>query len=84
MACGAPVVVSTADALVEVCGDAALYAPPRDTAELARQIETVLEDPAIRQRLRAAGPVRAARFTWDRAARVTLAALKEAAGEGAR
>ncbi|MDQ6891879.1 MAG: glycosyltransferase family 4 protein [Acidobacteriota bacterium] len=84
MACGTPVVVSTAEALVEVCGDAALYAPPRDIAELERQIERALEDPETRQRLRAAGPVRAARFTWEAAARSTLAALEEAAREGAR
>jgi glycosyltransferase involved in cell wall biosynthesis len=84
MACGTPVVVSTAEALVEVCGDAALYAPARDTAELARQIERALEDPETRQRLRAAGPVRAARFTWEAAAHQTLAALEEAAREGPR
>jgi alpha-1,3-rhamnosyl/mannosyltransferase len=84
MACGTPVVVSTAEALVEVCGDAALYAPPRDTAELARHIERALEDPETRQRLRAAGPVRAARFTWEAAAQSTLAALEEAAREGPR
>ena len=40
--------LSTADALVEVCGDAALYAPARDVAELARQIERALEDPETR------------------------------------
>jgi alpha-1,3-rhamnosyl/mannosyltransferase len=84
MACGTPVVVSTADALMEVCGDAALHAPPRDTEELARQIERALEDPEVRQRLRAAGPARAARYTWDASARVTLAALEEAAREGRR
>jgi glycosyltransferase involved in cell wall biosynthesis len=84
MACGAPVVVSTAEALVEVCGDAALYAPARDVTELARQIERALEDPETRQRLREAGPARAGRFTWDASARVTLAALEEAAAEGPR
>ena len=82
MACGAPVVVSTAEALVEVCGDAALYAPPRDAGELARQIERALEDPDVRQRLRAAGPARASQFTWEAAAAATLTALQEAAREG--
>jgi glycosyltransferase involved in cell wall biosynthesis len=43
----------------------------------------VLDDPAVRERLRAAGPVRAAAFTWDRAAAETAAALEEAAREGA-
>src|SRR6185503_18458877 len=36
MACGTPVVASTAEALLEVGGDAALYAPPRDVEALSR------------------------------------------------
>jgi glycosyltransferase involved in cell wall biosynthesis len=83
MACGAPVVTSTAEALVEVAGDAALFAAPERPSELADRLERVLDDPAVRERLRAAGPVRAAAFTWDRAAAETAAALEEAAREGA-
>jgi glycosyltransferase involved in cell wall biosynthesis len=81
MACGTPVVVSTAPALVEVGGDAVLYAEPRDTAALARQIERVLEDGPMRERLRRAGPARAAGFSWDAAARRTASVLEEAARE---
>jgi glycosyltransferase involved in cell wall biosynthesis len=80
MACGAPVVASTADALVEVGGDAALYAPPRDVDALSRQIERALEDEEIRAALQAAGPQRAALFRWDTAAEKTAAAIGEVAG----
>jgi glycosyltransferase involved in cell wall biosynthesis len=78
MACGTPVVASTADALREVGGDAALYAPPRDPAALAEQIERVLDDEALAARLSAAGQQRAATFTWERTAELTMAAYAEA------
>jgi glycosyltransferase involved in cell wall biosynthesis len=83
MACGIPVVASTADALVEVGGDAALYAPPRSPEELSRRLERILEDAELRARLREAGPRRAARFTWDEAAERTALAIAEAAEEAA-
>jgi glycosyltransferase involved in cell wall biosynthesis len=81
MACGTPVVSSTAEALREVGGDAALYAPPRDVEALARAIERALEDAPLREELAVAGPRRAAAFTWDAAAEATAAVLAEAAGE---
>jgi glycosyltransferase involved in cell wall biosynthesis len=81
MACGTPVVASTAEALMEVGQDAALYADPHEPAQLARQIERALEDEPTRRLLAAGGPARAARFTWESAAGPTAAALAEAAGE---
>lgn len=82
MACGTPVVASDVAALREVGGEAVVYAPPRDPAALAREIERALEDDIIRQRLRAAGPPRAARFSWTAAAQATATVLAEAAAEG--
>jgi glycosyltransferase involved in cell wall biosynthesis len=79
MACGTPVVASTAEALREVGGDAALYAPPGDPAAIAAQIATALEDAEARRRMIAAGLARAALFTWEAAAEKTEAALAEAA-----
>ena len=65
MACGAPVVAARAGALPETCGDAALYADPRDPADIADAIERALDDRSLRE----AGPRRAAAFTWERTAR---------------
>jgi glycosyltransferase involved in cell wall biosynthesis len=79
MACGTPVVASTADALREVGGDAALYAPPREPETLAGQIERALDDEALRRLCAAAGPARAAHFSWESAAEKTAAAVAEAA-----
>jgi glycosyltransferase involved in cell wall biosynthesis len=79
MACGTPVVASDIEALREVAGDAALYAPPLDAGALDRAIERALEDEPTRERLRAAGPPRAALFTWGAAAERTAAVLSRAA-----
>ncbi len=79
MACGIPVVASTAEALREVAGDAALFAEARDSAGFAREIERVLQDPATRRRLSNAGPDRAAKFSWEEAGRATSEALAQAA-----
>jgi glycosyltransferase involved in cell wall biosynthesis len=65
MACGVPVVAARAGALPETCGDAALYADPREPVVLADAIERAIDA----DDLRAAGPARAARFTWERTAR---------------
>ena len=65
LSCGCPCVVSNAASLPEICGDAVLYCNPHDPADIARQIRTVLEQPATREELRRRGPERARQFTWD-------------------
>jgi glycosyltransferase involved in cell wall biosynthesis len=81
MACGAPVIASTAEALAEVAGDAALFADPRDAAGFARQIERLLDDSVLAGRLSDAGIARAATFSWGAAAEKTAGVLEEAARE---
>ena len=58
MASGAPVVASNRGALPEVTGGAALLVDPAP-APLADALERLLADPALRERLRAAGLARA-------------------------
>jgi glycosyltransferase involved in cell wall biosynthesis len=77
MACGCPVIASRAASLPEVCGDAAMYCDPRDPMDIARAIDAVLGNPELRADLRRRGPERAARFTWDKAARSLLHLLDE-------
>jgi glycosyltransferase involved in cell wall biosynthesis len=72
MACGTPVVANPDPAVREVAGDAALYAEPDGLAEAIRR---ALSE---RDRLVAAGFARAARFSWDETARLTLEAYREA------
>ena len=62
MAAGCPVVCSTAPALVEVAGEAALLAPARDPEALATHCRSLLADEVLRRRLIALGRARAAAF----------------------
>jgi len=68
-AAGTPLVASTAGAIPEVAGDAALLCEPLDAEALADSIQRLLDDPDLRRRLVAAGRQRAAVATWDASAR---------------
>jgi glycosyltransferase involved in cell wall biosynthesis len=80
MARGVPVACSSASSLPEVAGDAALQFDPRDEGAIAAAIERLLGDPAERERLRARGLERAAGFTWERTAKLTLESYARASG----
>lgn len=75
MACGLPLVATTAGALPEVTGpggECALLVPPADADALAGAIRTVLENPGMARRLGAAARARVLqRFTWKQAAAQT-------------
>ncbi|MCI0478328.1 MAG: glycosyltransferase family 4 protein [Anaerolineales bacterium] len=73
MACGAPVVCSNTSSLPEVAGDAALGVNPREVGEIVNAVERIITDCALRDELRARGFAQAAKFSWGRAARETLA-----------
>ncbi len=80
MASGCPVIASTAPAVVEVCGDAALYFDPARPGELADRLRELFTDAALRERLCAAGRQRLERYSWQAAAALNLAAIREVAG----
>jgi glycosyltransferase involved in cell wall biosynthesis len=69
---GTPVACSNATSLPEVAGDAALYFDPTDTGAITAAIEMLLQDSALRKRLRAAGPTQARKFGWTSTAEATL------------
>jgi glycosyltransferase involved in cell wall biosynthesis len=73
MACGAPVITSNVSSLPEVAGDAALLVDPASVRELTEAMAVVLEDEELRTSLQSKGPRQAAKFSWERAARETLA-----------
>jgi len=77
MACGTPVVASDRSAMPEVAGDAALYVDPGSAEALSDAIRRLAEDSRLREQLGEAGVRRAAGFTWELAARRTLAAYRE-------
>jgi glycosyltransferase involved in cell wall biosynthesis len=80
MACGTPVITSTAASLPEVAGQAAVLVPPQDTDQLAHEMERVLDDPQLRIEMRAAGRIQATRFSWRTMTDQTVASYARAAG----
>jgi glycosyltransferase involved in cell wall biosynthesis len=66
MACGTPVIAADATALPETAGGAARLVA---AAAVGEAVRALLAEPAERARLREAGLVRAAAFTWERTAR---------------
>jgi len=92
MSCGVPLVATTGGALPEVVGndnDTALTVPPGDSEALAAKIALALDDPALRDRIGAAGRQRVLdRWTWRHTATGTVehyrALLSETAAIQAR
>jgi glycosyltransferase involved in cell wall biosynthesis len=78
MACGCPVITSNNSSLPEVAGDAALYVNPESPDEIRDAMMTLLSDATLCNTLRERGLLQVKQFTWERAARETLAALREA------
>jgi glycosyltransferase involved in cell wall biosynthesis len=80
MAHGTPVLTSDRSSLPEVAGDAALLVDPLDRGAIAKGLYRLVADTALRERLAAAGPRRAAAFTWQATAAATWASYREVAG----
>lgn len=78
MACGAPVITSHIPALEETTGGAAILIEPTNVQELAGAIVDLLESDDLRSRFSTLGRSRAAEFTWEHTARLTLEVYEEA------
>ena len=65
MQLGTPVLTSDRGALAEIAGEAALLVDPYDVAAIAAGIKALDADPVLRDRLAAAGPRAAARFSAE-------------------
>ena len=79
MACGTPVIVSKVASLPEVVGDAGTLVEPEDVEGLAVAMWRILSDENLRREMRAKGLKRAQTFSWQRAARETLAVYRSVA-----
>ncbi|HHB91166.1 MAG TPA: glycosyltransferase family 1 protein [Anaerolineae bacterium] len=76
MACGTPVGASRAPGLSEAVGDAALTFDPLSISEMTQVIHRLMTDTAEREKRRQAGLARAAAFTWQHTAELTLDAYR--------
>ena len=72
MACGAPVVTSNVTSLPEVVGDAGILVEPTDAPAIAEALQRVLCDEDLRNEMRRKSLQRAAQFTWQRTAELTM------------
>ncbi len=79
MACGTPVIVSNSSSLPEVVGDAGWLVNPDDVEGLTVALYRILADEGLRNEMSAKGVKRAAIFSWERAARETLAVYRKVA-----
>jgi glycosyltransferase involved in cell wall biosynthesis len=79
MAFRTPVVVSDRSSLPEVAGDAALTVDPERSDLIADAIYRIVAEPELRQELINRGRRWIEEFSWERTARLTLEAYREAA-----
>lgn len=83
MSRGCPVVSSDRASLPEICGDAALYAPPDEPERWLEQLVALRRDTALRADLIRRGHAVAARFSWARSAEVYLEIMAQVDGVSA-
>lgn len=77
MVCGCPVMASSGGALPETVGEAGVVERSWDPEQWAATLTALLRDPSRLELLRRRGRERAAEFSWERAARATLAVYEE-------
>jgi glycosyltransferase involved in cell wall biosynthesis len=77
MACGTPILSSTAGSLPEVVGDVGLFFDPTDIEAMSDVVGALLNNPPERARLAGLALERARRFTWASAARSLLECFEE-------
>jgi alpha-1,3-rhamnosyl/mannosyltransferase len=75
-----PVACSNVSALPEVAGDAAELFDPYDVEAIAAAVRRLLDDRERREELVTKGLERVPLFTWERAARATLALYRDVLG----
>jgi glycosyltransferase involved in cell wall biosynthesis len=80
MQCGTPVITSDVSSLPEVVGNAGLLVPPTDADALATALLRLLTDDMLAADLSRQGLARAADFSWDRTAQLTVAAYRSMLG----
>ncbi|MCJ1707878.1 glycosyltransferase family 1 protein [Microbacterium sp. VKM Ac-2923] len=75
--CGCPVIAARAASMPEVLASSAVYVDPDDDADIADAMARVVDDPALRAHLVAAGLANADRFSWRASAQRVSAVIDE-------
>jgi glycosyltransferase involved in cell wall biosynthesis len=81
LAAGIPTACSAIEPVRSIAGGAAVQFDPHDTQAMARAMAQITDDAATRERLAREGPRRAAHFSWQSTAELTLRALHAVADQ---
>ncbi len=74
-AAGAPVVTSANSCLPEIAGAGALFVNPRNPAQIAEAVKSLIDDNGLRDKLKQSGFENIKRFSWGECAKRTLAVI---------
>lgn len=72
MACGTPVLTSNGSSLAEIAAGASCLVDPLDIGDIAQGLVSLATDDGLHARLRTAGLLRSAQFSWQQAAAETV------------
>lgn len=78
---GCPVITSNVSSLPEAGGNAALYVDPENVSDIAEKIQKVLNDDNLRVEMIKKGKEHVKNFSWEKAAKETLAVLEGVVNE---
>src|SRR4030042_1299813 len=78
MAAGCPVICSDIPVFREIYGEAANYFDPYDIDDIAEKIKKVIGDTRIRETLREKGFKQVRKYSWQKMAKQTIKAYREA------
>jgi glycosyltransferase involved in cell wall biosynthesis len=77
MACGTPVIVSDIPIFHEILAESCLYVNPFQPAQISATMQRLILEPGLRPLLIRQGRERAAQFSWDSTAQLTLNVYKQ-------
>lgn len=76
-ACGTPVVTSNIASMPEIAGNAAMVVDPRKPFDIASALSKLINNESLKKLYILKGRVRSGLFSWEKAARETLAVLEK-------
>ena len=78
---GCPVIASNISSLPEAGGDAALYVDPLSVDDIAKSMNTLVNDKSLREKLVRRGYQQVKKFSWEATAKQTLSVLTKIVDE---
>ncbi len=78
-ACGLPVITSNVSAMPEVGGDAVTYVDPMNVEDIKKNLDLVMNDGKLREKMIEKGFERIKQFSWEKAVKETYAVYKKLA-----